>query len=92
MRRQDIRSKLFQFKRIHKNQIATKKSLLPPHLDSKIKRKELRRMSDPDLKQLVKQIIKPINAFQIDRDKPHKGLDQFKKALQEDTSPQPDNH
>lgn len=82
---QDIKTKLFQFKRIHKNQIATKKSLLPPQLENKIKRRALKHISEPKLKALINDIIQSIDTYQSHREKPHKGLSAFKETLKKDT-------
>ena len=81
MIRQEVQNTLYQFKRVHKKQIAPKSALLSPELDEQIKRKNLKKMSDNELKRLLKTLLKEIDSYQQNRDKPHAGLLKFKDLL-----------
>ena len=81
MIRQEIHNTLYQFKRVHKKQIAPKMPLLSPEMEENIKRKNLKKMTDRELKRLLKALIKEIDLYQNNRDKPHAGLLKFKDSL-----------
>jgi len=81
MIRQEIQSTLNLFKRVHKKQIAPKTPLLSPKMEASIKRKNLKRMTDLELKRLLKTLIKEIDLYQNNREKPHAGLLKFKDSL-----------
>lgn len=83
MIRQEIHNILFQFKRVHKKQIAHKEPLLSPELEDSIKRKVLNRMSDKELKILLSKLIKAIDGFQKDREKPHFGIAKFRDSIEQ---------
>ena len=83
MIRPEIHNTLYQFKRIHKKQISHKQPLLSPEIADCIKRKNLSRMNDKEIKSLLKRILKSIQNYQKHRDKPHLGIEKFKEALKE---------
>ncbi len=81
MIRQEIQNTLYQFKRVHKKQIAPKMPLLSPEMEEHIKRKNLKKMTNTELRSLLKNIIKQIDHYQQSRVKPHAGLLKFKDSL-----------
>ncbi|MEC7030869.1 MAG: hypothetical protein VXW87_04320 [Pseudomonadota bacterium] len=81
MFRQEAQNTLNLFKRVHKKQIATKEPLLTPEIEERIKRKNLKSMTDADLKKLLKTLIKKIDVYQKNRIRPHAGLLKFKDSL-----------
>ena len=78
---QEVKNTLFLFKRIHTKQLKPHEQLLTPELESQIKRKKMRTMTDRDIQRLAKRILKTINQYQKNRDKPHAGLDKFSITL-----------
>lgn len=81
MIRQEIHHALYQFKRIHKNQIAPKDPLLPQDIQDAIKRRNLNAMSNRELIQLLNKIINTITLYQKNRHSPHSGVEAFKQTL-----------
>lgn len=79
----DIKNTLFQFKRVHKSQLASKHPILPPNLNAQIKRKTLKNMQPQELKKLVAEILSSIQNYQKSREKPHQGLERFQKDIHE---------
>ena len=78
---QEVKNTLYQFKRVHTKQLKPHAKLLPPELESQIKRKNMRHMSDKEIQRLAKRVLKSISQFQKNRDKPHAGLDKFTVTL-----------
>ena len=78
---QEVKNTLYQFKRVHTNQIKPHIQVLPPELESQIKRKNLRLLSDKEVQKLAHRVLKTINQFQKNRSKPHTGLIQFSDTL-----------
>lgn len=81
MQEQQIKSLLFQFKRVHKRQIEPHHPVLSLETQSLIKRKVLKSMDKKEIKTLAQQILQSIDIFQKKRDKPHQGLVKFKQVL-----------
>lgn len=78
---QKIKQTLFQFKRVHKNQIAPHQPVLSEKTESLIKRKALKLMTEKEIRKLVKEILTSIDSYQHNRKKPHQGLTKFKNEL-----------
>lgn len=77
----EVKNTLYQFKRIHNKQLKPHEQLLPAELELQIKRKNLREMSNIDLKKLARSVLRTIKDYQSSREKPHAGLMQFQQTL-----------
>ena len=77
----EITKVLNQFKRIHKRQIEPHMGILSPKLASQLKRKNLSTLNNIQMYALLLKLIREIDSFQEKREKPHHGIQLFRKEI-----------